>query len=155
MSDKINEKFMKEAIKLALKARSLNEVPIGAVVVSDGKIIGRGYNKRENTQSATAHAEITAINKACKKIKSWRLENAELYVTLEPCPMCAGAAVNARIKKVYFGAYEKKSGCACSKHEILTDNGMNHTTEYEGGILETECSEMLKDYFRSKRVKKS
>ena len=151
--DEKNLKFMKAAIKLALKAESMNEVPIGSVVVSGGKIIGRGYNKRESSQSATAHAEITAINKACKKLNSWRLDNAELYVTLEPCPMCAGAIVNARIKKVYFGAYEKKSGCACSKHEILTDNGMNHKTDYEGGIMEEECSKLLKDYFKAKRAK--
>lgn len=148
-------KFMFAAIREAQKAEIKDEVPIGTVVVVDGKIVARAHNLTEKTQLATAHAEILAINKACKKLKSWRLDTAEIYVTVEPCAMCAGAIANARIKKVYFGAYEKKSGCACSKHEILTDNGMNHTTEYEGGILETECSEMLKDYFRSKRVKKS
>ena len=100
---------------------------------------------------ATAHAEILAINKACKKLKSWRLDGAEMYVTLEPCPMCAGAIVNARIKKVYFGAYEQKSGGAISKFNILSEGGLNHVTEFEGGIMEEECSNMLKNYFKAKR----
>ena len=101
------------------------------------------------------HAEIIAIEKACKKLKSWRLINAELYVTLEPCPMCAGAIVNARIKKVYFGAYESKSGCAISKYPVLSDNGLNHTTEFEGGIEREICANIIKNYFKGKRSKKS
>lgn len=143
--------YMKKAITLAKKAIELDEVPIGAVIVCNGKVIASAYNQRETTQMATAHAEILAINKACKKLKSWRLDGAEMYVTLEPCPMCAGAIVNARIKKVYFGAYEQKSGGAISKFNILSEGGLNHVTEFEGGIMEEECSNMLKNYFKSKR----
>ena len=112
----MNVKFMKKAIEQAKKALSADEVPIGAVIVKDGKIIARAFNQMEKTQLATAHAEILAINKACKKLKSWRLDGADMYVTLEPCPMCAGAIVNARIKSVYFGAYEPKSGSAQRKN---------------------------------------
>ena len=136
---------------MAKKAIALDEVPIGAVIVKDGKIIASAFNKRETTQVATAHAEILAINKACKKLKSWRLDGAEMYVTLEPCPMCAGAIVNARIRKVYFGAYEPKSGGATSKFNILSEGGLNHVTEFEGGIMEEDCSNMLKNYFKAKR----
>ena len=127
-------KFMKAAIKEAKKAAEKDEVPIGAVIVVDGKIVARAHNLMEKTQIATAHAEILAINKACKKLKSWRLDNAEMYITVEPCAMCAGAIANARIKKVYFGAFESKSGCAISKYPVLSDNGLNHSTEFEGGI---------------------
>lgn len=151
-----NEKFMKIAIKEAKKAEALDEVPIGAVIVLDGKIVARAFNKMESTQKATAHAELLAIEKANKKLKSWRLDCAELYCTVEPCPMCAGAIVNARIKKVYFGAYEKKSGCAISKYPVLSDAGLNHTTEFEGGIMEETCASLIKNYFKCKRnIKKS
>ena len=151
-----NEKFMKIAIKEAKKAEALDEVPIGAVIVLDGKIVARAFNKMESTQKATAHAELLAIEKANKKLKSWRLDCAELYCTVEPCPMCAGAIVNARIKKVYFGAYEKKSGCAISKYPVLSDAGLNHTTEFEGGIMEETCATLIKNYFKCKRnIKKS
>ena len=109
----------------------------------------------EKTQLATAHAELLCINKASKKLKSWRLDGAELYVTIEPCAMCAGAIVNARIKKVYFGAYEKKSGCAESKYGVLKDSGLNHSTEYEGGIEQEICANMIKNYFKGKRIQKS
>lgn len=149
----MKEKFMRLAIKEAQKAEKIDEVPIGAVIVKDGKVIARAYNKRETTQQATAHAEILAINKASKKLKSWRLDGVEMYVTLEPCPMCAGAIVNARIKKVYFGANEEKSGSCESKFNILTESGLNHVTEYEGGILKNECSNLLKNYFKKKRNK--
>ena len=142
---------MQKALEQAKKAQSVDEVPIGAVIVLDGKIIARAYNKKESSQIATHHAEILAIQKACKKLKSWRLDNAEMYVTLEPCPMCAGAIVNARIKKVYFGAYEPKSGSAVSRFDILTGAGLNHTTEYVGGVMEEECSAILKNYFKLKR----
>ncbi len=148
-------KFMRSAIKEALKAQQEDEVPIGAVIVKDGKIIARAHNKMEKTQLATAHAEILAINKACKKLKSWRLDDAEIYVTIEPCAMCAGAIVNARIKKVYFGAYEEKSGCAESKFSVLTDSGLNHTTQFEGGIEREKCAEIIKNYFKAKRNRKS
>ncbi len=146
-------KFMRAAIKEALKARAKDEVPVGAVIVSGDKIVARGHNLTENSQIATKHAEIIAIEKACKKLKSWRLDDAEIYVTLEPCAMCAGAIINARIKKVFFGAYEPKSGCAESKYAILGDNGLNHSAEYVGGIEENACSELIKDYFRQKRQK--
>ncbi len=144
-------KFMKLAVKQALKAEKLDEVPIGAVIVKDGKVIARAHNLMEKTQLATAHAEILAINKACKKLKSWRLDGAEIYVTIEPCAMCAGAIVNARIKKVYFGAYEKKSGCAESKYSVLSDSGLNHKTEFVGGIEQETCANIIKNYFKGKR----
>ncbi len=144
-------KFMKLAIAQAKKAEMLDEVPIGAVIVKDGKVIARAHNLMEKTQLATAHAEILAINKACKKLKSWRLDGAEIYVTIEPCAMCAGAIVNARIKKVYFGAYEKKSGCAESKYFVLSDSGLNHKTEFEGGIEQQTCANIIKNYFKGKR----
>ena len=146
-------KFMRAAIKEGLKARSKDEVPIGAVLVMGDKIIARGHNLTESAQIATRHAEIIAIEKACKKLKSWRLDGAELFVTLEPCAMCAGAIANARIKKVFFGAYEPKSGCAASKYPVLSDSGLNHKVEFTGGIEETACSKMLKTYFREKRQK--
>lgn len=146
-------KFMKSAIKEAQKAKKNDEVPIGAVITLNGKIIAKAFNNTEKTQLATAHAEILAINKASKKLKSWRLDECEMYVTLEPCPMCAGAIVNARIKKLYFGAYELKSGGAQSKFNILSESGLNHKTEFEGGIMLDECSSMLKDYFKAKREK--
>ena len=145
---------MRQAIKQALIAKEKDEVPIGAVIVIDGKIIAKAYNQMEKTQRATAHAEILAIEKACKKLKSWRLDGAEMYVTVEPCAMCAGAITNARIKKVYFGAYESKSGCAESLYPVLTENGLNHKTEYEGGIEREICAQILKDYFKSKRNKR-
>ena len=143
--------YMKLALEMAKKAEKKDEVPIGAVIVLNGKVIAKAYNKKESKNLATAHAEILAINKASKKLKSWRLDGAELYVTLEPCPMCAGAITNARIKKVYFGAYEPKSGSAVSKFNILTESGLNHVTEYEGGVMEEECSSIIKNYFKKKR----
>lgn len=151
----MNIKFMKSAVKQAQIAKTKDEVPIGAVIVLDGKIIARAHNLMEKTQLATAHAEILAINKACKKLKSWRLDNAEMYVTIEPCAMCAGAIANARIKKVYFGAYEPKSGSAVSKFNVLSNSGLNHTVEFEGGIMEETCANIIKNYFKAKRVKKS
>lgn len=146
---------MKAAIKQAKIAMDKDEVPVGAVIVVNGKIIARAHNLMEKTQLATAHAEILAINKACKKLKSWRLDNAELFVTIEPCAMCAGAIVNARIKKVYFGAYEPKSGCAQSKYTVLSDSGLNHSTEFFGGVQQQICANMIKNYFKAKRNRKS
>ncbi len=145
------EKFMKSALKEAQKAFGLGEVPIGAVIVLNGKVIAKGYNKRNATKNAVNHAEIIAINKACKKLGDWRLENAEMYVTLEPCPMCAGAIANSRIKKVYFGAYERKSGAVLSNFRILFSHGLNHVAEVEGGLLEGECSALIKNFFKNKR----
>ena len=152
---KTKEFYMKKAIKQAYKAEELGEVPIGAIIVKDGVVISSAFNKRNFSCDATQHAEILAIKKACKKMGDWRLDGAEMYVTLEPCPMCAGAIVNARIKKVYFGAYESKSGCAESKYPVLTDNGLNHSTEFIGGVEQEICANIIKNYFKSKRIKKS
>lgn len=146
-----NELYMKKALNLAKKAGETGEVPIGAVIVYQGKVIASAYNKRNQSKDATSHAEILAIKKACKKLGDWRLDGAEMYVTLEPCPMCAGAIVNARIKKVYFGAYERKSGAVMSNYRILFGGGLNHKTDAEGGVLEDECSSLLKKFFEGKR----
>ena len=141
--------FTEEALKMANKALKKGEVPIGAVIVRNGKIISRGQNKREKTQNAIMHAEIVAIQKACKKLKSWRLDDCELYVTLEPCLMCLGAILNSRIKKVVFGASDNKS---VTKEFLLSkDNSLNHNLEIENGVLEKECSEILKNFFKNAR----
>ncbi len=145
MEDKI--KFMKRALKLAQKSYSEGEIPIGAVIVKDGKIIATGRNVRNAKKIATKHAEVIAIEKACKKLNDWRLEDCEMYVTIEPCPMCAGAILNSRIKKLYFGAYEKKSGAVLSNHRLLFLGALNHTVEVEGGLLQDECSSLLKIFF--------
>lgn len=142
-------KFMKAALKCAEKALKEGEVPIGAVVVRDGKIIGRGHNRRTKKQLATAHAEIEAIDKACKKEGSWRIPECEIYITLEPCPMCMGAILNSRIKKVYFGAYEKKGRSMTD--ELARSGLLNHTVEVEGGIMEEECSDILSSFFSGLR----
>ena len=143
--------YMNLALDLARKAGELGEVPIGAVIVKDGEIISSAYNMRNQKGIATAHAEILAIEDACKKLGDWRLDGAEMYVSLEPCPMCAGAIVNARIKKVFFGAFEKKSGAVFSNFRLLYKGGLNHVTDAEGGILEKECSALLKEFFLDKR----
>jgi len=145
--------FMLVALKLAEKAYKKGEVPIGAVIVKDGKIIAKAYNNREKTQNAINHAEIIAINKACKKLKSWRLDGCELYCTLEPCFMCSGAILNARIKTLYFGAYEQKSGSASSKFNLFEDTGHNHKCEVIGGIMEQECKKLMQDFFAKLRIK--
>lgn len=149
-----NEKWMKEAIKQAKKAAKKDEVPIGCVIVKDDQIIARAYNKREMKQCSTAHAEILAIEKACKKLGSWRLEDCDLYVTLEPCPMCSGAIIQSRIRNVIFGAYDPKGGCMGSNMNINDVRGFNHYPDIEGGILQDECSRLLKDFFKAKRKKK-
>ena len=140
---------MKAALKCAEKALAEGEVPIGAVVVCDGKIISRGHNRRTKTQVATAHAEVEAIEKACKKLKSWRIPECEIYVTLEPCPMCMGAMLNARIKKVYFGAYEAKGRSLTN--ELANANLVNHIIEVEGGVMEKECASVLSAFFKEMR----
>lgn len=145
------EKFMKEALKEARKAYIKEEVPIGAVIVKDNKIIARAHNLRETKKQACSHAEILAIEKACKKIGAWRLEDCDMYVTLEPCVMCAGAIINARIKNLYIGAMDEKGGAIGSKINILTDIKLNHTVEVETGILKEECSNILKDFFKELR----
>ena len=144
---------MDEAYIEAEKARRHDEVPIGAVVVRDGKIISRGRNMREKKQNALLHAEIVAINKACKKLGSWRLDDCELYVTLEPCPMCAGAILNARISKVVFGAYDKESGYVQSNGQLFSGPTLNHKCKFEGGVEAEKCSKILQDFFKSKRRK--
>lgn len=149
-----NEKWMKEAIKQAKKAAQKDEVPIGCVIVKDDQIIARAYNKREMKQCSTAHAEILAIEKACKELGSWRLEDCDLYVTLEPCPMCSGAIIQSRIRNVIFGAYDPKGGCMGSNMNINDVRGFNHYPDIEGGILQDECSRLLKEFFKAKRKKK-
>lgn len=148
---KMVEKFMKEALKEAKKAYDKEEVPIGAVIVKDNKIIARAHNLRETKKQACAHAEILAIEKACKKLGAWRLENCELYVTLEPCVMCAGAIINARIKNLYIGTMDEKGGAIGSKINLLKDIKLNHTVGVEIGICKDECSQILKDFFKELR----
>ena len=144
---------MRAAIKQAQKAYEKSEVPIGCVIVHDGKIIARGYNRRNTDKSTLAHAEITAIRKAAKKLGDWRLEDCTLYVTLEPCPMCAGAIVQARITECVIGCMNPKAGCAGSVTNLLEMDGFNHKVIVRRGILEEECSAMLKTFFRELRVR--
>lgn len=146
------EEFMLKAIDLAKRARSENEVPIGAVIVKDNKIIGSGYNKRENSKNALSHAEIIAINEACENISNFRLENADIYVTLEPCAMCAGAIVNARLKNLYFGAFDKRFGAVGSKLNVL-DSGLNYKVNFSGGYFEEQILKMMRDFFVKIREK--
>lgn len=150
----MNEKYMKLAIKEAMKARNIDEVPIGAIIVKDDKVIAKAHNLREKKQQATAHAEILAIEKACKKLGTWRLEDCILYVTLEPCAMCTGATILSRIKHVVFGAKNPKGGCVESCIEMYKQQGFNHYPTYESGILEEECSKILSDFFKEKRKQK-
>ena len=147
-----DERFMLEAIKEAEKAIDLGECPIGCVIVKDGKVFVRAHNLRLTRGNSLAHAEVIAIDKACRKLGDWRLENCDMYVTLEPCTMCAGALIQSRIRKVYFGAYEPKSGAVVSCNDIFeVSHGHNHKVEFEGGLLEPECSKMMLDFFRNIR----
>jgi len=148
------EFYMKEALLEANKAGAAGEVPIGAIIVLDGEIIARAYNLRETEQSSIAHAEVLAINEACKKLGTWRLEAAELYVTLEPCPMCAGAIMLSRIKRVVYGAPDPKGGCAGTFMNLLQDERFNHQSEVVTGILKEECSSLLSQFFRVLRERK-
>lgn len=143
--------FMSAALKEAKKAFLKGEVPVGAVVVRGGEIIAKAHNEREKKNVATCHAELSAIEKACKKLGSWRLDDCELYVTLEPCIMCAGAIINARIKKVYFGAKEPKGGACESRFNLLSSGVLNWQTDYEGGVMEEECSIIITDFFKARR----
>ena len=149
-----HQDFMKEALILAEISAGEGEVPVGAVVVCDGKIVGTGRNRREAEKNALCHAEIEAINNACKNLGGWRLFKCDLYVTLEPCPMCAGAIINSRIKNVYFGASDYKNG-ACGSVVNLFQLDFNHKPNFESGILETECSEILTRFFKNLREKKA
>lgn len=148
------EKYMRAAIKEAKKAYALEEVPIGCVIVRDGKIIARGYNRRNTDKNTLAHAELTAIKKASKKCGDWRLEDCTMYVTLEPCQMCAGAIVQSRMKKVVIAAMNPKAGCAGSVLNLLQMAEFNHQVEIERGLLEDECSTMLSTFFHDLREKK-
>ncbi len=147
----MEEKFMREALRRARRAAALGELPVGAVIVKDGRVVAGGYNKREIKKNALLHAEMIAIDRACKKLGGWRLTGCDMYVTLEPCPMCAGAAINARLDNVFFGAYDEKSGCVCSRVKLPEMNLLSHTFCYEGGIMERECSDLIKDFFANLR----
>lgn len=150
-----DEKYMKAAILQAKKAASVSDVPIGCVIVYEDKIIARAYNKRNAKKTALAHAEILAIEKASKKLGDWRLENCTMYITLEPCQMCAGAILQARIPKVVVGAMNKKAGCAGSILNLFQIPAFNHQVEFVHGVLEEECSTMLSDFFKNLRSQKS
>lgn len=151
----MEEKFMKAALKEAKKAYDKLEVPVGAVIVKDEKIIARAHNLKETKNETTKHAEILAIQKASKKLNSWRLIDCEMYVTLEPCSMCAGALINSRIKKVYIGASDPKTGAVGSVFNLLEDYTFNHKVEYEKGVLQDECESILKEFFKElRKIKK-
>ncbi len=149
-----DEFFMNEAIIEAKKAEEIEEVPIGAVIVLDGEIISRAHNLRESEQNAVAHAELLAIEHACKKLGTWRLEEAVLYVTLEPCPMCSGAIILSRIRKVVYGARDPKGGCAGTLMNLLQDERFNHQCQVVDGVLENDCGDLLSNFFRKVRMKK-
>lgn len=148
--NKFNQSFMQAAIELAKEAFKNDEVPVGAVIVKENQIIACGRNRREQEKNALLHAEIDAINSACKNLGGWRLWNCEIYVTLEPCPMCAGAILNAHIPKVYFGAYDFKNG-SCGTITNLFEMPYNFKPEYHGGIMQDECAELLKSFFKRLR----
>ena len=145
-----DREYMDIALSLARKAGEKGDVPVGAIIVHGNKIIGQGYNKREEKKNAILHAEICAINEACEVLSSWRLTDTVMYVTLEPCPMCAGAIINARIGRVVFGAYDEKAGCFGSADNFC-EKGFNHKPQILGGFMEKECREILTDFFRKKR----
>lgn len=148
-----DEKFMLLALKEAKKALLIDEVPVGCVIVSNNKVIARGYNKREKEQDATSHAEINAIRKASKKINNWRLCDMDLYVTVEPCIMCAGAIMWSRFRRVIYGAKDPKGGALGTSINIFDTPNINHHPEIVGGVLEEECSSIIKNYFKEKRMK--
>lgn len=150
----MEEKFMRLAIRQAQKAAAIGETPVGAVIVQGEKIIARGYNRRETKKNALMHAEIVAIDRACRKLGGWRLPGCDIYVTLEPCPMCAGAIINSRINNVYFGAYDEKSGCCGSAVNLFQNGLFNHNVGVTGGIMEDECSQILSSFFQNLRQSK-
>jgi tRNA(adenine34) deaminase len=145
--------WMKEALLLARRAEAEGEVPVGAIVVREGKVLGRGWNRNIGLNDPSAHAEIIAMREAGKAIGNYRLVDCCLYVTLEPCPMCAGAMIHARLKRIVYGATDPKTGAAGGKFDLLTDSGHNHTVVADGGCLAQECSGLLKDFFRHRRIK--
>ena len=150
---KIDEKYMRQAIRQAKKAYELDETPIGCVIVREGKVIGRGYNRRNTDKNPLAHAEITAIRKASRKLGDWRLEECTLYVTLEPCQMCAGAIVQSRVARVVVGCMNPKAGCAGSILNLLDMREFNHQVQLETGVMEEECSVLMKEFFKELRMK--
>lgn len=151
----MQEQFMKEALKEAKKAYNKLEIPVGAIIVKDGKIIARAHNIKEEKQDTTKHAEIIAIQKASKKLETWRLNDCEMYVTLEPCAMCAGAIIQARLKKLYIGTMDQKTGACGSVLNLLQDFKFNHIVELETGILKEDCEQILKNFFKELRKIKS
>ena len=154
LSKEDKEKFMKLAFAQAEKAEKQGEVPIGAIVVSpDGEVIGEGYNRRELDDDSTQHAEMIAIRQACKNLGSWRLIDCSLFVTLEPCPMCAGAIINSRVKDVYYGAFDPKAGAAGSVVDLFKVEKFNHHPQVFGGLYQPQAAQMLKDFFRNIRKK--
>lgn len=156
IKQKSDEYFMKEAIKEAKKAYQKNEVPVGAVVVKNNEIVARGHNIKETKKDTTKHAEIIAIQKASKKINAWRLEDCTMYVTLEPCTMCAGAIIQARLKRLIIGTMDKKTGACGSVLNLIDDYEFNHKVELETGIMETECRQIMKDFFKElRKIKKN
>ena len=156
MEQKQEEKYMKIALKEAQKACEKLEVPVGCIIVKDGKIIAKAHNLKETKYDTTKHAEILAIQKASKKLESWRLLDCEMYVTLEPCSMCAGAIINARMKKIYIGTLDEKTGAAGSVLNLFEDYKFNHEVEVEKGIMKEQCESMLKDFFKNlRRMKKA
>ncbi|KRN88475.1 cytosine adenosine deaminase [Ligilactobacillus ceti DSM 22408] len=148
------EAYMREALYEAKRAQVIGEVPIGCVIVLDGEIIGRGHNLREHSQDATMHAEMLAIQEANNKVASWRLVDAQLFVTIEPCPMCSGAIINSRISEVYYGAPDPKAGTVGSLMNLLTDERFNHQAAVESGILKDDCRQIMQDFFRNIRRKR-
>ena len=148
-----DERYMKEAIRQARKAEAIGDVPIGCVIVYEGKIIARGYNRRNKEKTVLAHAELAAMRKACKKIGDWRLEGCTMYITLEPCQMCSGAILQARVDRIVIGCMNPKAGCAGSILNLLDMKEFNHQVEVERGVLEEECSQMLKSFFKKLRVR--
>ncbi len=154
LTDELNQYFMKLAIEEAQKAEAIGEVPIGAILVMNGEVIAKAHNLRETEQRSIAHAEMLVIDKACKKLGTWRLENTTLYVTLEPCPMCAGGIILARIPKVVYGARDPKGGCAGTLMNILQEPQFNHQSEVIHGVLEDECGTMISSFFQKIRTKR-
>ena len=149
----LDEKYMRIALKEAQKAIIFDEVPVGAIIVKDDKIIARAFNKRETTNDPTSHAEVNAIRKACKKLNSWRLEGATIYVTVEPCSMCAGTLLQCRIGRIVYGAKDPKGGAIESSLKLFEAKNINHHPQILGGVLQQECSSIISNYFKSKRVK--
>ena len=147
----MDKHFMKEALKEAEKAFKLNEVPVGSVIVCNGEIVGRGFNTRESEKNPLGHAEINAIREASKNLGKWRLSDCEIYVTLEPCPMCAGAILQSKFIRVIFGGYDEKFGAVGSKFNLFYDHKFNHDVLFTGGVMEKECTEILRSFFEEKR----